>query len=244
MDLERCPKCGNAWIAGIEKCRQCGFVPIGAGLKNAPKQKKRKAGKYVEPGSARGLLTTIFVGLLAFGCYRYKPWADDWEMVRVMLGQGRRHSIVGEWEIVKTLTVEKGKPAVLSQSNIRSGSINFSKQGDVKMVFQTPGVDAVAKGRYVVSGQLVAMNAMRSDEALAGIPSSMRMQLSWTGPDQVLASMGGEVVYMRRRDTKNPLVSLMKVGLTGDTKGGQAPGAMRGVVSQMESQLKDIDGQD
>ena len=184
MDLERCPKCGNKWVGGFEKCMECGFVPIGAGLKNAPKKKKKRNGKYVEPGSARGLLVFVLLGLIGFGCFRYQPWNDDWEMVRAMFGQGRHHDLVGEWEIVRTYKINKDKPAVLGAPGVKPGTMNFSKKGSVKMVFKAQGEKAVADGRFVVDGQLVAVNAVKSGSALLALPSSMKMKLAWSGPNQ------------------------------------------------------------
>jgi hypothetical protein len=240
MDLERCPKCGNRWVAGYERCIECGFVPIGAGLKNAPKKKKKKAGKYVEPGSSRGLLTIVFLGLSVFACYRYQPWKDDWEMIRAMVGKGRHHSIVGEWQIVKTLKLNKDKPSVLSQPAIQSGTLNFSKKGSVKMVFQTQGTKTTANGKYVVEGQLLAMNGVQSGSTLLGLPPSMRMKLAWSGPNQMIASVGSEAVYMRRLGDTNPLLRLIKGGIKGG-KNAEAPGAMKGVLSGMEEKLKDAE---
>ncbi len=235
MDLERCPKCGNRWIAGHEKCMECHFVPIGAGLQNAPKKKKRRSGKYVEPGSARGLLSITLIGLLAFAGYKYQPWNDDWEMVRAMMGNGRHHSLIGDWEVVKTLKINQDKPPVLTQSGIQKGTINFSKKGSVKMIFKGNGSSATANGKYVVSGPLVAMNSVTSG-SVSGLPSAMRMRLAWSGPNQLIASVGSEAVYMRRLGDSNPLLRLIKGGVRGE-KGIEAPGKMGSVVSGMKENL-------
>ena len=224
MDLERCAKCGNRWIAGHEKCMECGFVPIGAGLKSAPK-KKRRYGRYVEPGSSRGFLSLILLGLVGFGCYRYQPWNDDWEMVRAMLGQGRHHSLVGEWEVVRTFKINKDKPPVLTQAGMKSGTLNFSKKGTVKLVFNPQGEKAVANGRYVVDGSLVAVNSVKSDSGVAALPPAMKMKLAWSGPNQLIASVGSEALYMRRLGDGNPLLRMMKGGA--ESNGGALTAAVK-----------------
>lgn len=241
MDLERCPKCGNRWIAGHEKCIECGYAAIGAGLKNAPKRKKKRAGRYVEPGSMRGLLGFILLGGIGFGCFKYQPWEDDWEMVRAWMGQGRHHSIVGEWEILRALRVNKEKPVVLAQAGIKQGTINFSKAGDVKLILNPSGEKATASGRYVVSGELVAVNSVKSSTDGLGIPTSMKMMLAWNGPDDLIASVGGEALYMRRLDPKATLTNMMKLGLSGG-KSGEVPGGMKAVVTKMGDQLSKAAG--
>jgi hypothetical protein len=162
-------------------------------------------------------------------------------MIRAMVGQGRHHSIVGEWEIMKTLKLNKDKPAVLAQPAIKAGTINFSKKGAVKMVFKTDGTSATANGKYEVQGQLLAMNGVKSASALLGLPPSMKMKLAWSGPNQMIASVGSEAVYMRRTGDANPLLRLIKAGVKGG-KGAEAPGAMKGVFSGMQEKLKDAEG--
>ena len=233
MDLERCPKCGRKWVAGLERCTECGYQAIGAGLKNAPKKKKKKAGKYVEPGNSRGILLLALIGGLAFGCYKYRPWEDDWELVRTWFGKGRHHSVVGEWEIVKTLRLKKDKPPILGQANIQTGMLNFSKAGGVKMVFNGQAGKATANGKYVVDGILVAMNGVTSSSEIVGLPKTMQMKLAWTGPDQVIASVGDEAVYLRRHTQQNGLVKLMKYGLS-NGKSGEAPAAMTSAINGMK----------
>ncbi len=236
MDLACCPKCGAEWRGG-EMCRQCGFVPIGAGLHKLPKKKKKKHGRYVEPGSARGLIFFIFLGLIAFGSWKTQPWNDDWEMVRAMFGQGRRHSLVGQWEMVKTIAVKKDAPPILVQKGARTGTLDFSKKGAVKIVFADKSGKRVAHGKYVVGGQLVSMSQIQSDSAEMGVPQRVKMQLAWTGPNTVVASCGGtEAIYLRRRNAGHPVASLLRMGLKGGNS--DAPGAMRGVIATVQDEVR------
>lgn len=235
MDLDRCPKCGTAWQGG-DVCRNCRFVPIGAGLDKLPKKKKKKARRYVEPGSAQPLLLTVFIGLIAFGGYRYQPWKDDWEMIRAMMGQGRRHSVVGEWEVVKSVMVKKDKDHLIGSRPIQRGTLTFSKVGTVKLNLTRGPAKTSAVGKYEVSGQLVAMNGIRTSESGAGsIPSGLKYKLAWTGPNSVVATDGGEAIYLRRKSQSNPIARLMQMGI----KPGNAevPGAMRGVIATMQNNV-------
>jgi hypothetical protein len=182
------------------------------------------------------------VGAIGFGSYRYQPWADDWELVRGWFGQGRHHSIVGEWEILRALRFKSDKPAVLAQAGVKQGTFNFSKDGDVKLVLNPSGSKTTAKGRYVVSGLLVAVNSVKSTSSDLNIPTSMKMSLAWNGPDDLIASVGGEALYMRRVDSKSTLANMMKLGLSGG-KSGEAPGGMKSVVTKMGDQISAAGGE-
>lgn len=235
MDLERCPKCGNDWTGG-KKCFKCGFVPIGADLDKYKTRKKKKAGKYVEPGSSRGLLTIGALGLATYLTVSVQPWKDDWEFVRALFGQGRHHSVVGEWEIVKTLEMKKGK-AVIAAVKPSKGTIKFTKDGKVNIDLIRGDRKTAGQGKYLVAGQLVAMNALQASASEVGpLPSSLKLNLAWTGPDSVVAACNGaEAIYLRRHPQGNPLVRLMRMGLKPDK--AEAPGQMRGVIATMQDNV-------
>jgi hypothetical protein len=239
MDLEKCPKCGAEWRLP-DRCLQCGFVPIGAGLKNIPKKQKKKV-KYVEPGSSRGFLLTIMLVVASFGAWKTQPWQDDWEMVRAMFGQGRRHSVVGEWEIVKALSVDKSKPPVLVVSDLERGTLRFDDKGRVEMTFDRKSGEAKAEGKYLVSGQLVALNGLSASPESAGLPTSVKMNLSWTGPNQVIASCAGtEALYLRRKDEKHPIKRMMRMSLKQENP--EIPGSLRGAIGTFDGRpANDLD---
>jgi len=211
-------------------------VPIGAGLKDVKKEKK-KAGKYVEPGSGRGCLLTVLFGLGAFGCFKYQPWQDDWELVRGWFGKGRHHSVVGEWQIVKTLLTRRDKPAVLGQVGIKTGSINFSKTGSVKMVFNATSNKSTASGAYQVNAVTLGISNLKPSSPNIHLPKTLVMQLAWTGPDMMVATVGSEAVYLRRKEEKTPIAKLMKFGLS-KGKEGEAPGQFGSIVDNLSNQLK------
>jgi len=236
MDLERCPKCGSDWQGG-DICRKCRFVPIGAGLDKLPKKKKRKARRYVEPGSSRGLLLTLFLGLSAYGTYAYQPWKDDWELVRAMFGQGRHHSLDGEWEIVRTLVVGKASKPVLANLRVSKGALGFSKKGTVKWTLERGTAKTVGLGNFAVAGRDVAITGLKVSPALAGtLPSAVKLSLAWMGPDSLVATTGGgEAIYLRRRKKSNGLVRMMRMGVKPSEV--EIPGQMRGVVATMQGNL-------
>jgi hypothetical protein len=239
MDLDRCPRCGSKWMGG-EFCPNCKFVPIGAGLKNS-KKKKKKVRRYVEPGSSRGLLTVIFLGLVGYGCFKYQPWKDDWEMVRAVFGQGRHHSLVGEWEVVKTVAA-KNQQGMVARDNVEKGIVKFSDKGGVKMDLMHPQSETLASGMYKVDGTKVAMRDLRTTgDSSDPIPTVINMNLAWTGKDNVIAMDKTEAIYLRRHKSGNPLTTFMQMGLRKDVKpdSGQIPGEMRGVIGNLKRSMQD-----
>lgn len=230
MDLDRCPKCGAEWQGG-EICRSCRFVPVGAGLEAQPKKKKRKAKRYVEPGSTGPFLTYALLGLIGFGMYRIQPWKDDWEFVRALAGQGRRHSLVGDWEVTKSLSVKQSPAPVSAGTHVK-----FNKTGKVKMSLVKGAAKSAAEGEYSVTGQQVAMKEIHTTQTNAGaMPNELSMKLAWTGPDSMVAATDSAAIYMRREKQGNPLARFMQMGIKPGS--AEVPGQMRGVISTMQSNV-------
>jgi len=229
MDLDICPKCGVAWSGG-EKCRKCGFVPIGAGLKNAPKKKKRRR-KYIEPGGARGLLSIVLLGAISYGAYAYQPWQDDWEMVRGWFGQGRHHDIVGVWAILKTVTLKKDK-AVLSGYDRDKGKIVFAKDGKLTIAMMHGEDQTSGEGTYAVSGTDVASRITASESAAGALPTSLKMSLCWTGPDSVVATCNGaEAIFLKKMVFGANLDGFIHMGVAAEKNASS--GEVRGIVGNV-----------
>lgn len=239
MDLQRCPKCGKDWSNGAQKCYGCGFVPIGVGLDKVKKKKKR-VGKYVEPGSFRGVMTYgMLIGIVVFAGVK-RPWEDDWEFVRALFGQGRHHSVVGEWEIVKTVAINKSK-AVLANQKVNKGTLNFTDKGQLKFNLQSGKASTDATGSYKVAGTLVAINQISCGEG-GGVmmPNNMNMRLAWTGPDTVVASCNeSEALYLRRHNKGNALVNLIHVGIKPGS--GDAPEGIKALGDKMTAGTRDAE---
>jgi len=212
-------------------------VPIGAGLDKLPKKKKRRAKRYVEPGSSRGLLTFVFLGLVGFGSWKYQPWKDDWDLVRGWFGQGKHHSLIGEWEVVKTVAVKQDQ-AWVAQENIQRGTVKFSDKGSVKIDLFHPQSETVANGKFKQDGVKVAMRDLRtSGEAGTSIPTVIDMRLAWTGENTVVAMDKSQAIYLKRKKKSGGgLLSFMQFRARKDAKpdDGQVPDAMRGVIGNMK----------
>ncbi|MDR3692686.1 MAG: hypothetical protein P4L46_25120 [Fimbriimonas sp.] len=243
MDLDRCPKCGLPWSGG-DFCASCKFVPIGAGLDKLPKKKKKKNRRYVEPGNSRGLLGVIFIGLSAFGCYKYKPWSDDWELVRALFGQGKHHSLVGEWQVTKAIVVKQDKSWV-ANAKIQKSTVKFSDKGNVKIDLIHDESETVASGQYEQKGIRVAMKDVRTSGTGGDtVPSVIEMNLAWQGNDSVVAMDKAQAIYLKRKKSGNSLLSFMQIGLRKDAKpdDGKIPGEMRGVIGQMKREASEAEG--
>lgn len=237
MDLDHCPKCGAQW-QGNDRCRQCGFVPIGAGLDKLPKKRKKRARRYVEPGSMRPMLTYGFVGLVGFGCFQYKPWQDDWELIRALMGQGRRHNIVGQWEVVKSMTIKRDGTLIFGKKPIQKGLLTFGKTGGFALDLYQGGQKSAGRGKYVVTGQLVAVNGLQVTGSDQKLPNPLKFRLSWSGANSLLATNGSEAIYLRRRaKSGSPIANLMQMGLKPGK--AEAPGAMRGVIATLQKNVND-----
>jgi hypothetical protein len=241
MDLERCPRCGSKWMGG-EFCPNCKFIPIGAGLKPGQKKKKRK-NRYVEPGSSRGFLTFIFLVLVGIGAFKYQPWKDDWEFVRALFGKGRHHSLVGEWEVVKTITINK-QQGMVARDNVEKGSFTFTPKGSVNIDLMHPQSQTTAAGKYEVEGTIVALRDLRTTgDSSEDIKTVINMNLAWSGNDNVIAMDKTEAIYLKRRKTGSPLSTFMQMGLKPGEKpdDGKAPSEMRGVFGDMKRSTQETE---
>ena len=243
MDLDRCPKCGLPWTGG-DYCPSCKFVPIGVGLDKLPKKKKKRHRKYVEPGSSRGFLTFIFCGLTAFGCYKYQPWTDDWEMVRALFGQGKHHSLVGHWQVVKAIAVKSDK-AWVAKNKIQKGTLDFTAKGNVKIDLINDESETIASGKYEQKGVKVAMRDVTTTGDIGdSVPRIIDMNLAWTGNDLVVAMDKSQAIYLKRKKTGGSILTFMQMGLRKDEKpdDGKVPGEMRGVIGQMNREASEDTG--
>ena len=162
-------------------------------------------------------------------------------MVRAMFGKGRHHSIVGEWEVVKTLAVNK-QQGMVARDNVEKGTVKFSKAGTVTLNLIHPQSETTATGQYKVDGISVAMQDLRSTgDTVEDIPRVINMNLAWTGNDNVIAMDKTEAIYLRRHKTGNPLTRFMQMGLRKDEKpdSGQVPGELRGAFGDLKRSVQD-----
>jgi len=191
----------------------------------------------------RGSLFFVFLLLVGIGAFRYQPWKDDWEMVRAMFGKGRHHSLVGEWEVVKTIAVNN-QQGFVARDNVQKGSFKFTQEGTVNLDLVHPDTETSATGKYVVDGTTVAMRDLQTTgDTSEQIKSGINMNLAWTGSDDVIAMDKTEAIYLHRRKAGSPLATFMQMGLRKDEKadGGAAAGELRGVIGETKRAAQESD---
>ena len=242
MDLNGCPRCGADWLGG-EKCRSCGFVPIGAGLKPSKKRKRRRR-RWVEPGGSQGLLLLLLMGGLGAGGYLYKPWQNDWSLVRDLLGVGSPHPLTGDWEIVKSVTVQNGQATLVSQNNVQRGSLSFDAKSAMSMTLASSSHKIQAGGTYRLQGKKLYVSNLKAKTAGdTALPDHLLGDVAWQGADSfVVTFVGNDALFVRRKTNKNPLVAMIRLGV--EPKGAEMPGELRGMVAQVKSSSQLPDGED
>ncbi len=235
MDLGRCPRCGADWPTGLERCNKCGYVPIGAGVK-AEKKPRRRVGKYVEPGSSRGFVFICLFGVLAFGCWKYHPWENDWALVRYWMGQGRVQDVRGEWDVVKSVAVKPSASALVA-NKYSGGRLKFSEKENFSISLRSGEKSQDGAGRYRTDGRLVHVESLKPTDGSAQLPTNFSMTLTWTGPDMAMGAIGGnEILYLRRKKKDQGLLKMFRFGLKPDAD-TKVPGAMRGIIANMKDQM-------
>jgi len=203
MDLGTCPKCATNWIDGDERCRACGYTAIGAGLSRLPKRKKKKVKAYVEPGGSMPMLSFTLVISLLWGGYYYKPWSEDWDLVRSLFGAGRHHSLKGEWELTETVRAQGLQRNLFTQQQIASGSMSFDGDETVKVAVTNAFGTISAKGHYTVDGtKVVITNLTPTSETSTPVPKELHLDIAWTGPDDFAAALAPDDLMLMRRKEK------------------------------------------
>jgi hypothetical protein len=202
-------------------------------LAAAPKKKRRKI-KYREPGSATGFLSFAFLAVCGFGSVKYQPWTDDWEFFRSLLGQGRHHSIRGEWEVIRSLVLSKKSESLLAKNGIDHGMFSFDGKS-VSVSMLKGEAETKAKGSYEVQGELLTVRGLVPVGESAGtLPRMFVMKLAWNGPETLIAQIPGrEALYLRRK-SGGELTKFFSMGMKPGSKNA-IPGEMRGIIAEMES---------
>lgn len=207
VDLGKCPRCGTEWVVGAEICGTCGFVPIGAGLKAAPKEPETVAAPApkrfdihdVHPSSTGYVLLLIAFLTLAFGV-ELRPWKNGWEGLRIAFGDVSSSEAIGRWIISRSVTLDaQGLPG--EQRLPLSGEIVLRSNARASVILQRGGVRARAEGRFTQHGQTVEIDDLRmtiGDRDM--IPSKFTLELTWQDASNVIAEVDSrEVLYLRRK---------------------------------------------
>ncbi|WP_309717824.1 hypothetical protein [Armatimonas sp.] len=236
MDLGTCPRCGAEWRKGIERCYKCGYVPIGAGVK-AEKKARKRFRKYVEPGSGRGLVFFVLIGVIGFGGWKYKPWENDWAVLRGWMGQGRIQDVTGEWDVVKSLALKPGSEMLLA-NRYSGGRLKFAKKGSFGISMKEGESAREGEGSFKTDGRKVQVTGLRAKEGSATLPTKFEMMLTWTSADLAIGAVGtNEILYLRRKKKDQGLLSMFKFGMK-PGEDAKVPGAMRGVIANLKDQVE------
>jgi hypothetical protein len=168
-------------------------------LDKLPKKKRKRVRRYVEPGSSRSFLVTMLLISIGTFTYMYKPWNDDWELLRRLVGQGRYHSIVGKWQISKSITHRANGSSLFGPPSIDRGMIQFTKAGVIKFVVAKNDATSQANGQYEQKGLKLLIDALSGDTPTP-LPNTLTASLAWIGSDMCVANFKGhETIYLKRR---------------------------------------------
>jgi len=184
MDLGECPKCAKKWVPGYERCPLCGFVPIGAGLRNLPKKIKKKF-KYREPGSSTGFLLVCFALTFGLIALEQKPWRNNFEPIRVVFGAEPTKSLAGDWQVTKIIYLDPKTHVQIAPASMNAGSFQFQSDGKVTFAIGQTGNDPTqAAAKYTQEGQKLVISDF-TDASGAKLPSDIKTTISWQGDDTV-----------------------------------------------------------
>ncbi len=222
MDLGYCPRCGDKWTTGNEMCPNCGFIPIGAGLRtlsrlaraeDAAKKKSTKTKKSrlddfdfslirgYEVANAAGFFLSVCIFLIVAFSYNGKPWRNDFQSIRELLGDKPARSMTGHW------IIEEDRPfgSTVNYLDELGGSFSFSDEGNVHLQWERKRKNIDVDARYVVVGETLSISGFSSkgDPSL-GLPGQITFDLNWLGQDRVEASIGDKEVLVLSRESMQP----------------------------------------
>ncbi len=201
MDLGNCPKCGAKWTAGYEKCTECGFVAIGAGLKHLPKKVRPKFKKFEEPGSwgpfIRGSLVMSLISFMVLE----RPWQNAWSYIRVLTGEPMPFTVKGDWDVVRAIRTQKG-PTVFVDRPYQFARIYF-KDGTVNLTFSSEGSALEATGKYTEDKGVVTITGLKAVGDTANFPDKLPMSVISTDENNAAANVDGrETITLIKRGSK------------------------------------------
>lgn len=195
MDLGQCPRCGTAWESGKELCAKCGFVPIGAGLRQLNDEAEQRVQRRLtfsglewvpvrEPGSKFGLVMTAAFLLLIGAGVRGTVWANDWEPVRVMTGEKPSTAVAGAWGISKSQQLDgRGAP---TQTEGLTGTLQFGTNGALRLRFWRGFSAMEAVGTYRVKGNRIIVEGLRGSNGPAGLPQRVGFNIVYRTADSLV----------------------------------------------------------
>ncbi len=179
------------------------------------------------------MLGFTLVAILAWGGYYYRPWSDDWDLIRGLVGSGRHHSLKGDWQVVETLRVKDATDNIFSRVQVASGSMSFDGKDAIKLAITNDAGTATANGHYTVDGVNVAIFGLSpSSDSTTPIPKNLRFTVEWTGPDECLVFLSPDDTLKLRRKEGNDLSKLTHMALTKSVE--DAPDSVKGLIATVQ----------
>lgn len=184
------------WVTGDEKCRWCGFVPIGAGLWTVSVTSQRRIGP---PGSVGSYaFAFLLLAVMAFAI-EVRPWRNDWEWLRIQTGDERPTSVVGTWQIERSVPVDV--PGGPETPEGLQGSMVFTPAGKVRLVFMRDVRAIDVAGTYAVYGNVVYLRNLQSvdPDGDAPLPPVVRLRLRPQSDGRIIARIEQQEELTLRR---------------------------------------------
>lgn len=185
MDLGKCPKCGRAWTKGMERCldRECGYVPVGAGIRPRPPKEKKDYGPYREGASWQStLLGLTAVGVVVYAVM-YRPWENGFAKLRTMLGQPVSPRVDGDWVVTRVFA---GGNSEMAQPC--DGVIFGFGGGNAKLKGSIGGQPYDAAGSYVLAVDRLSVDGWKGEGA-DRIPAPFRAGFSSIGTGEAVLTL-------------------------------------------------------
>ena len=157
------------------------------------------------------------------------------------MGQGRHHSLVGRWQVVKTVASNPDK-AWVAKDTVQTGTMQFSDKGSVKIDLVNDHSETVADGKFEQQGTIVVMRDVRTTGDTGDqIPSVIDMNLAWTGEDTVVVMDKSQAIYLKRAKRNGNPLKFMQMALKKGAKPDESmvPEQMRGVIGSMKRSLEE-----
>jgi hypothetical protein len=170
----------------------CGFIPVGTGMRQLYESSvvdarereriaERNLGLERAPGSRNGLIfTAIALSLMGFS-YDQRIWVNNWEVLRLGLGDARPIRVVGNWGVTDAQELDEAGSA--HKDDGLYGTIQFGDNGAVRLsLFR--GVERMeATGLYTQSGKNIYLRQLTGTNGASPLPEQVKLSLDWTHGD-------------------------------------------------------------
>ncbi|MBS1717287.1 MAG: hypothetical protein JSS72_06110 [Armatimonadetes bacterium] len=127
------------------------------------------------------------------------PWNNDWEPMRLVMGEPPVQPITGYWEISQNTPYRDSRPYPFDIA--LSGYLGFQKDGSMRLEFQRGRDYLSANGFFVQAGDKLFFRNLQSDPGMPQLPPLIEIDLAWRDGNTVVASVEKrEDLYLNRLD--------------------------------------------